>query len=205
MKPFNNTTIKQSINLTIVFTTAIFSFSSCKKDDPKKPVDTNPQEVLTTILIKGYNLNDSSNSKYQFSYKWEDLDGDGANAPIIDSLILDTGIVYNCEILIIDKTKIPFDTVSNEIEEEKNEHQFFYAPNTNLIGKFSTEILDFDDNNPKLPVGLKIKISTKSNQNYALPLIGSLNIVLSHYDGVAKSTSKSDESDIDVNFPVKLK
>lgn len=205
MKSLNNTTIQQYINLTIVFTSTILAFSSCKKDDPKKPVATNPQEVLTTVIINGYNQNDSNNLKYQFSYKWEDLDGDGGNAPTIDTLVLDTGIEYHCQVLILDKTKTPFDTVSFEIEEKKNEHQFFYTPSASLIGKFSTEILDFDDNNPKLPVGLSFKLSTKSNQTDVLPLLGTLNVVLSHYDGVPKSNSKSDESDIDINFPVRLK
>lgn len=181
------------------------AISSCKKDDPKNPVKTNSQEVLTTVLLTGYNIDDSLNAKYQFSYKWEDLDGDGGNSPIIDTLALDSGIRYNCKVLILDKTKSPIDTVSVEIENEKNAHQFFYTPSTNLAGKFSTEILDFDDNNPKLPVGLEFNILTKSNQTYNLPLIGSLNIVLSHYDGVQKTTSKSDESDIDINFPVKLR
>lgn len=205
MKPFNNTTNKQCINLTIVFTSTILAFSSCKKDDPKNPVATNPQEVLTTVIINGYYQNDSNNLKHQFSYKWEDLDGDGGNTPTIDTLVLDTGITYHCQVLILDKTKTPFDTVSFEIEEKKNEHQFFYTPSAGLIGKFSTEILDFDDNNPKLPVGLSFNLSTKSNQSYALALLGTLNVVLSHYDGIPKNTSKSPESDIDINFPIKLK
>jgi hypothetical protein len=83
--------------------------------------------------------------------------------------------------------------------------KYLYTPGESLIGKLSTEILDFDDNNPKLPVGLEFHLLTKSNQSYALPLLGTLNMVLSHYDGVPKSTSKSDESDIDINFPVRLK
>lgn len=205
MKSLNKVTIKQLNNLTILTIITILAFSSCKKDDPKKPVETNPQEVLTTVLLTGYNIDDSLNAKYQFNYKWEDLDGDGGNSPIVDTLVLDTGIEYRCQVLILDKTKTPFDTISVEIEKEKDEHQFFYTPSTNLIGKFNTEILDFDNNNPKLPVGLKFNLLTKSNQTYNLPLIGSLNIVLSHYDGVPKSTSKSDESDIDINFPVHLK
>lgn len=205
MIPFNNTTIKQFINLTIVFTSTILAFSSCKKDDPKNPIATNPQEVLTTVIINGYNQNDSNNLNYQFNFKWEDLDGDGGTVTTIDTLVLDTGIEYHCQVLILDKTKTPFDTVSFEIEEKKNEHQFFYVPSASLIGKWSTEILDFDDNNPKLPVGLNFILSTKSNQNYALPFLGTLNMVLSHYDGVPKTTEKSNESDIDINFPVKLK
>lgn len=205
MKSLNKMTIKQFNHLTILTIAIILAFSSCKKDDPKKPVATNPQEVLTTVIINGYNQNDSNNLNYQFNFKWEDLDGDGGASPTIDTLTLDTSILYHCQVLILDKTKTPFDTVSFEIEEKKNEHQFFYKPSASLIGKWTIEILDFDDNNPKLPVGLNFILSTKSNQNYALPFLGTLNMVLSHYDGVQKTTEKSNESDIDINFPVKLK
>ncbi|MCF8430183.1 MAG: hypothetical protein K9G64_08635 [Bacteroidia bacterium] len=192
-------------NTTIITIATILTISSCSKEDPKKPIITNPQEVLTTILIKGHNQNDSLNTNYQFNYKWEDLDGDGGNLPVIDTINLDSGIIYTCEIIILDKTKTPFDTVSNAIEEEKNSHQFFFAPNANLTDKIKAEILDFDTNIPSLPVGLSFNLNTKSNQSYALPLLGTLNIVLSHYDGVPKTIEKSSESDIDINFPIKLK
>ena len=192
-------------NTTIVTIATILTISSCSKEDPKKPIITNPQEVLTTILIKGYNQNDSLNTNYQFNYKWEDLDGDGGNFPVIDTINLDSGIIYTCEIIILDKTKTPFDTVSNAIEEEKNAHQFFFTPSANLISKIKAEILDFDTNIPSLPVGLSFNLKTKSNQSFTTPLLGTLNIVLSHYDGVPKTIEKSNESDIDINFPVKLK
>ncbi len=200
----SNLSIKQYNNLTILTILAIV-ISSCSKEDPKKPIITNPQEVLTTILIKGYNQNDSLNTNYQFNYKWEDLDGDGGNLPVIDTINLDSGIIYTCEIIILDKTKTPFDTVSNAIEEEKNAHQFFFTPSANLTTKIKAEILDFDTNIPSLPVGLSFNLNTKSNQSFTTPILGSLNIVLSHYDGVPKTIEKSSESDIDINFPVKLK
>ena len=199
----NNLTI--STITTIITIITILTISSCSKVDPKQPLPTNPQEVLTTILVKGYNQNDSLNTNYQFNYKWEDLDGDGGNLPVIDTLNLDSGIIYKCEIIILDKTKTPFDTVSNAIEEEKNAHQFFFAPNANLTSKIKAEILDFDTNIPSLPVGLSFNLDTKSNQSFITPIYGSLNMVLSHYDGVPKTIEKSSESDIDINFPVKLK
>jgi hypothetical protein len=192
-------------NKTIIIIATILTISSCSKKDPKKPIITNPQEMLTTILVKGYNQNDSLNPNYQFTYKWEDLDGDDRNLPVIDTLNLDSGIVYKCEIIIIDKTKTPFDTVTNAIEEEKNVHQFFFAPSANLTNKIKTEILDFDTNIPSLPVGLSFNFITKSNQSFTTPIFGSLNIVLSHYDGVPKTIEKSSESDIDITFPLKLK
>jgi hypothetical protein len=97
-------------NKIIIVSMVLAAISSCKKDDPKNPIATNPQEVLTTVLISGYNHDEPNNTKYQFSYKWEDLDGDGGNQPIIDTLVLDTGIEYHCHVLIIDKTKVPLHT-----------------------------------------------------------------------------------------------
>jgi hypothetical protein len=58
---------------------------------------------------------------------------------------------------------------------------------------------------PSLPVGLRFQINTKSNIGYSLPIQGSLNVILSHYDGVPKTVEKSSESDIDINFPIVLK
>ncbi len=202
----NNLSIKyfnsRFIGITII---TILTISSCSKEDPKQPLPSNPQEVLTTILIKGYNQNDSLNTNDQFNYKWEDLDGDGGNLPVIDTINLDSGIIYTCEIIILDKTKTPFDTVSNAIEEEKNAHQFFFTPSANLISKIKAEILDFDTNIPSLPVGLSFNLNTKSNQSFTTPILGSLNMVLSHYDGVPKTIEKSSESDFDISFPLKLK
>ena len=192
-------------NKTIITIITILTISSCSKEDPKQPLPTNPQEVLTTILIKGYNQNDSLNTNYQFNYKWEDLDGDGGNLPVIDTINLDSGIIYTCEIIILDKTKTPFDTVSNAIEEEKNAHQFFFTPSANLTAKIKAEILDFDTNIPSLPVGLSFNLNTKNKQSFTTPILSSLNMVLSHYDGVTKTIEKSNESDIDINFPLKLK
>ncbi|MES2725676.1 MAG: hypothetical protein V4643_01145 [Bacteroidota bacterium] len=205
MNTNNNFITKQLSTLAMLTVFTILVISSCKKDDPKQPVVTNPQEVLTTIIINGYNHDDPNNTQYHFSYKWEDLDGDGGLNPVIDTLALDTGIEYHCHVLILDKTKTPVDTVSYAIEDEKNMHQFFYTPSSSLADKFETEILDFDNNTPALPVGLEFHLNTASNASYTTPLLGSLNMVLSHYDGVPKTTAKSAESDIDITFPVKLK
>ncbi len=192
-----------------IITTAILAsatiLSSCEKNniDPKKPQNNNAQELITSVVILGYN--ESNPSLNQFSFKWEDLDGDGGNAPTIDTILLDTGITYRVNILLLDKTKTPFDTISNEVIEEANEHQLFYTLNAVLTDKLSIEKLDFDTHNPALPLGLQVRVKPINTVQFTTPIIGSLNIVLSHYDGVPKTTIPSTESDIDITFPVKLK
>lgn len=191
--------------LTLALVTSTVIFSACDKDDvdPTKPQDNNAQELITTVVLNGYNVNNPSAN--QFSIKWEDLDGDGGNAPIIDTLQLDSGITYRVNVLMLDKTKTPFDTISNEVLREADEHQLFYTLSPNLNDKLNITRLDNDNNNPPLPLGLDIRITPTNIMPSAIPIIGNLNIKLSHYDGVPKTTTPSAESDIDINLPIKLK
>ena len=196
-------------NTIIIAMAGLLSFSSCKKEDGKKDSTTppiiNPEEQITTVVLTGYNHDDPSNVAYQFSVKWEDVDGAGGNAPAIDTLLLDTGIEYHVHVLLLDKTKTPFDTISNEVLEESKVHQFFYKPDVNIANKITIERLDFDNNVPPLPLGLEFHMNTQSTTPYLLPVKGSINMVLSHYDGIPKTTAPSPESDIDIAFPVRLK
>jgi hypothetical protein len=181
--------------------------TSCKKNDGKdatNPPAINAQEQITTVVLTGYNELLPDDPSYKFAVTWQDLDGTGGNAPVIDSLLLDTGIQYHVSVLLLDKTQTPWDTVSNEVEEKKNYHQFFYAPDSHLKGKMNITILDFDNNTPSLPVGLKFRMDTRSSLGFTLPVAGNLNMVLSHYDGIPKTASRSPESDIDILFPVRL-
>ena len=191
--------------LTLALASSILIFSACDKEDPDptKPQDKNAQELITTVVLNGYNVNNPSLN--QFSVKWEDLDGDGGNSPIIDTFQLDSGITYRVNVLMLDKTKTPFDTVSNEVLREADEHQLFYTLSSNLNDKLNITRLDNDNNTPPLPLGLDIRITPTSIMPFGIPIIGNLNVKLSHYDGVPKTTSPSAESDIDINFPVKLK
>jgi hypothetical protein len=181
---------------------------SCKKNEGKdaaNPPVINTQEQITTVVLTGYNKLLPNDPFYQFAVRWEDLDGAGGSPPVIDSLVLDTGVRYIVRVLLLDKTKTPWDTISNEVEEKKNMHQFFYNPGNHLINKMTIRILDVDDNTPPLPVGLSFMVDTQSPAAYLLPVYGNLNMVLSHYDGIPKTAAPSPESDMDILFAVKLK
>ena len=157
-----------------------------------KKKSINEQETITTIEIK---LTEASNTT---SAVWKDMDGAGGKNPMIDTLILDTSKTYTGTIILLDETKTPQTNISNEIEKEREVHQFFYTPQGNISKAFTINTTDKDSKN--LPVGLAFKLI--SNQSAG---IGSLRIVLSHYDGVVKSIDPSNESDIDVEIPVKIR
>ena len=63
--------------LTIALAASTLIITACDKEDvdPTKPQDSNAQELITTVVLNGYNVNNPSLN--QFSIKWEDLDGDG--------------------------------------------------------------------------------------------------------------------------------
>jgi hypothetical protein len=190
---------------TIAFLGSLIFIQSCKKDEGKdatNPAPINAQEQITTVIVQGYDQDDTSKT---FFIKWEDLDGAGGNTPNIDTLKVDSGFIYVSSILLIDKTQTPWDTISNEVEAEKNVHQFFYTLSQTLNGKAKIDILDYDNNSPALPVGLSFQLNTHSGTQYSLPLSGSLKVVLSHYDGIPKTAAPSPESDVDITFPVVLK
>lgn len=182
-----------------LFIPAIAVFTACKHDDNDvaKPVNPNETELITTVkLIVAPTANPSA--EMYFSYR--DLDGDGGSAPVIDTMRLDANTEYHVQVLLLDETKNPVDTISKEIEaNEKEAHQFFYSK----IGTYSltTTYLDFDNNN--VPVGLNIKLNTttgfpeKTNK---------FQVVLKHQPGLKPTTGSGDESlgetDVDVYFPI---
>lgn len=186
---------------------AFLILSACKKNGatPENPTNQNAQELITTVILNGYDKNNPTDATKHFSISWKDLDGTGGNTPTTDTLTLDTGVTYQVEVLLLDQSKTPFDTISNEVFEERNVHQFFYTLSSALTQKINVLRLDYDTNVPALPLGLSLQINPVATAPFATPFIGSLNIVLSHYDGVPKTTTPSTESDLDITFPVKLK
>lgn len=188
----------QIIKINILLVSLISVVSSCKKDEAKNPNTTNSQEQITSVYLKLINQNDSLNSQ---TFKWKDLDGDGGNAPQIDTILLKDGAEYRVEVLVLDESKSETDTVSLEIKNEADVHRFFYKPSALIEPALSINYLDFDSKNR--PVGLLMNFKLVG-LNLSLPLVGDLNLILSHYDGVEKTNEMSSESDLDISFPVKI-
>ncbi len=87
-----------------------------------------------------------------------DLDGDGPAIPVITingKFVENT--TYDGYMEITNETTKPVTDITEEIDEEKEEHQFFFEASQDL-GVF--EYLDFDKNSK--PVGLEFSLKTKS-------------------------------------------
>ncbi len=167
--------------------------SACKKDDDdvKTPSNTNDEELITTVKLI-FTVADNPAEIKTFQYR--DVDGLGGNAPSIDTLKLNVDKVYSVSILLLDETKTPFDTVSNEVKKEADEHLFVFEPASTDV---NVTINDFDTNNPPLPLGLLSTWSIGTTHSNT-----SIKISLKHQPGIKNGDPTRGESDVEVTFPI---
>jgi hypothetical protein len=129
---------------------------------------------------------------------FRDLDGDGGDAPVITGATLSANTSYTGTLDLLNEAETPVEVITEEIEEEDDEHQFFFQ--TNIAGlSVSYEDQDGDGN----PVGLATSLTTTDAGS------GTLTIILRHEPeknaaGVKDGdpTNAGGETDIEVSFPV---
>jgi hypothetical protein len=186
--------MKTNNKLFLLLSLFSLTFIACKDDDETfNPLPIDQGELITTIQLL---MRDTiTNTTDTINYR--DIDGPGGNAPSIDSMQLSAGRVYEMTVLLLDESKSPVDTISNEVEEEADQHLFVFtaSPASNF---FSVNITDTDVNGN--PVGLK------SNVNCQNAGTGTFGLVLRHYNTAADKTNATSgyDSDIDVTFAVIL-
>ena len=199
-----------SILTAAVFVSAALTFACADDEDtsPTGPSDTNGQEeddhgpgeeeLITTLEIT---LTPSGGGA-PYIVLWRDLDGPGGNAPVSPGIEIDAGTVYNGTVRVLNETESPPENITEEVEEEAEAHQFFYA----TLEGFSPASVTYADKESDYvtnsgadhPVGIAFTLSVPENAAN-----GFLRVTLSHYDDVPKDgVNPSDETDIDVFFQV---
>lgn len=171
--------------------------ASCKKDD-KKPDDhhhDHENELITTVQLnfsgKGISGNDTT-----FIVSFDDPDGTGGNKPTaFDTIRFAANKTYTCDLILLDKSKNPVDTISNEVKEEADEHLFFFTPSNS--DALSVTINDKDSKGRNL--GLKTSWVTKKATN------GTVKVRLMHQPGVKDGTSANGDTDVEIDFPLVIK
>lgn len=179
-----------------LLTVIITLFSACKKDEDLVPVPQpvqNESEVITTFKIT---FVDSANTSNIHVATFRDPDGEGGVAPdIFDTIQLQPNTTYYASIVLLNELSSPVDTISNEVLEEANDHQFFFT----FSGVSITQsYMDFDTNTPPLPIGLSSKWKTGAATN------GSSQIILKHQPGIKDGLITTGETDIDLTFVTKI-
>ncbi len=152
--------------------------------------DHSESEVITTVQVK---LTGTGISK---TFTWNDADGDGGNAPVIESIELPANAAnIACEITVLDRSVTPENNITTEIVAESNDHLFTYTVDKANL----TVAYDDKDGNGK-NFGLKTKWTT------AAASTGTLNIKLFHEPSNKDNTSApGGDEDFNIVFPVVVK
>lgn len=128
--------------LSVLFFSGLL-FTACSSDDDV-PAPVNEEEVITTLIVSLT----ADAGVTQITLQTRDLDGDGPNPPVITvSGNLMAGTTYNGNLVLLNETVSPAENITEEVEEEAEEHQIFFTAGSGL--DVTTEYTNFDgDGNP---------------------------------------------------------
>lgn len=164
-------------------------FASCSDDDDNTPEPVNEEEVITTLTVTLESGSDTVVMQYQ------DLDGDGPDAATVTvSGSLNANTVYDGSIVLLNETESPAENITEEVEEEDDEHQFFYTAGSGLDVGTSYANFDGDGN----PLGTQFILET------GMPSSGGLTFTLRHEPNKPNTglENAGGETDIEVTFDV---
>jgi len=190
-------TTMKSIFTILMLSLVVFA---CKKDD-KAPAPgggggggtppPNEEELITTIILT---FTDTSGNIAPFTVTFADPDGDGGNAPTIHEAIhLAANTYYDVTIQFLDESKTPAEDITEEIEEEADEHIICYTP----AGPASLSIFRTDSDGT-FEIGLESFWSTGG-----MSMTGNtVTVVLKHQPGIKDCTCAPGDTDVEVVFDV---
>lgn len=186
--------MKTNLKFLALFLSTALVFISCSNDDDNTPV--NEEEVITTVIVT------LTGGGQTITLTSKDLDGDGPNAPVVTvsgNLIANT--VYTGSTRFLNELEDPAEEITDEVEEEGDEHQVFYQ----LLSSLGTVTYTDTDVNGN-PIGLSFTLTTGSTAG-----TGNLTVTLRHEpnktaSGVASGdiTNAGGSTDAQVTFPIQV-
>ncbi|HAY36043.1 MAG: hypothetical protein P8H65_11040 [Rhodothermales bacterium] len=181
--------MKFHIRTLLVLLFLSFTLNACDSAEPDHD-HAGEEELITRVVVT------LTSGTETVTANANDPDGDGTGFEI-DPIVLSSGTTYSGSITLWDDVNL--ENITEEIEEEDDEHQFFYTVGGGVSDRVDVSITDRDSNN--LPVGLTFDLVVSDGG----PASGTLNVVLSHFDDQPKNGSdRSDETDVNVTFTISL-
>ncbi|MCH6233497.1 hypothetical protein [Cognataquiflexum rubidum] len=190
--------------LVLAFSAISVLFSSCKSDDPEPE---NEGEVITAVTLKFTELN-SAGAPVGTPVEFKATDPDGlelGNGPTIQTIALSRGKTYLMEIFLFNG--IENEDITEEIREEKEEHQFFFlgsAFSGTALLSYSYGDEDIDGN----PVGLIGNVQTlgfnAAQMRVVLRHDLNKNFAGANNPNWENFVQAGGETDLDITFPVTL-
>lgn len=171
------------------------AITSCSSDDDNVPEEVNEEEVITTMTVTLMPAGGGD----AITMQTQDLDGNGPNAPVVTvSGPLAANATYNGSIVLLNETESPAENITEEVEEEDEEHQFFYTVGSGLNA--TVEYANFDDDGNEL--GTEFTLTTGAVSS------GNLTFTLRHEPTKPNGgdlSSAGGETDISATFDVSVK
>ncbi len=167
---------------------------ACSSDDDGDGDDHDSEEELITTVI--YTLTNNADNADEVALTFTDLDGEGGTDGIYDiSGPLTANATYTGGIKLWNATENPAEDITEEVEDEADEHEFFYSSTAGLT--ITKTDVDGDGN----PVGIATTVTTGSAAT------GSLTVILKHEptkpnDGTA--TGAGGSTDVEVSYSIEV-
>src|SRR5688500_4442910 len=170
--------------LNVALLLLLISFHSCDREDPKPPNEEEVSTTLTVTLTPG-------GGGMPVVLSLFDEDGEtGSMEPVQNvSGSLRVGTTYSAQIQLLNETVTPALNVSDEVQEEGNDHLFCFSAS----GDLSIEYDDSDDQG--LPLGLSTTwLTGNAGQR-------EVTIILRHQPGTKNGQCPgTGETDLEVSF-----
>lgn len=170
----------------------MIGLAACKKDkqDVEDPPIVNEEELITTFKIT---FTDTMGIQPDVTATFRDLDGPGGNPPsVFDTIRLKANTVYAASIQFLNESVSPADSITNEILEEAADHLICFVPSGINAGIART------DSDGTYEIGLSSLWTLGAISN------GSVLIFLKHQPDIKNGSCDLGETDIELDFQVRI-
>ena len=186
-----------------VFFVGLLIFAGCSDNSVNSvPEEENEVEVITDLKLIFTNVEDGSDV---VEANAQDPDGEGVEElAVLDDINLDVSKTYTLTFEIFNNLDTPGEDIGEEVEEEDNEHQFFFSftdgafanPSGNGNIDNASDQLNYNDEDENgLPVGLSTEWTTSST-----PLSdGEFTVRLNHQPDIKAANTGADDGDVDID------
>ncbi len=181
--------------------TAAFLGFSCGDGNPAGSSGPGEEELITTLKVTLTEAGASTAIVVQF----QDLDGSGGADGTVDTLTVKNGSTYSGVVQILNEAATPAEDITTEVREEAEEHMFWYTGGSGFSSA-AVILTDVESDYVTDQTGTDHKVGvTFQLVATAGVTAGTFTVALDHYDDVSKDgTNRSNETDIEVVFPVKV-
>lgn len=173
--------------IAILFISSLL-LSSCSDDHDDEGHD-HEEELITTVT---YTLASGSDI---VTLTFQDLDGEGgSDGTTTVSKPLTANTTYTGSIQLLNETESPAENITTEVQEEGNEHEFFYSTSFADVSITKTDT-DMNGN----PLGIETSLTAGNAGS------GTLTIVLKHEPtkpNNGTSTEAGGSTDVEVTFNI---